>query len=404
MMDDPVVSALALGTSLATQFAALAVRTRSNLASEFAHRPTLVIGDPQAPFEKLLRILLHHGLLTPEGTIRPDVRLVSVGDHFDWGRKEQRAQASFDGLRTLAWLASHPAEQVIILAGNHDLARVGDLHAMDDDTFADAQLEADLAYYQRQPVRPEREFCDAYQVASWEVIARDWSAFRAAQRDWITLLLRAGRMQLAFSAHGVLCTHAGIGHFELSRLGLDGWQPNDGPEMIADAINARALRALRQWRDGPLQIEGLHVSGSAGTEGTGMLHHRFTTKPTAAIEPGALQRKAPITQLPLGLVQCIGHVRDRKSRDLLQLGPSSEPDGAARVLSVYPSGTLAYRTVDSYAAPMGPHSTVAPKAFDRSEATIFHVDGAMLDASEERYQLFSLDRLAPHVGDLSMTK
>jgi hypothetical protein len=75
----------------------------------------------------LLLILAAHGLLADDGTLFDDVRLVSIGDHFDWGPVRDRARATYDGLRTIAWLSSHPADQVILLAGNHDLARVGEL-------------------------------------------------------------------------------------------------------------------------------------------------------------------------------------------------------------------------------------------------------------------------------------
>ncbi len=389
MSDDPIVLALALGSSLASQAPALAVPVRMHSSSEFAHKRTVVVGDPQAPFEKLLRILSLHGLLTEAGSLRDDHRLVCVGDYFDWGPKKDRAQASFDGVRTLAWLSSHPPDQVVILAGNHDLARVGELFGIDDERFADAQVEADSGYWQKQPARPEREFCEAYEVPSWELIARDFSAYREIQRDWVSTLLRGGRMQLAYASHGVLCTHAGIGRFELEQLSLQNWTTADGPEPIADAINARVLRALRQWREGPLRIAGLHEPGITSVEGTGMLYHRFTTLPVQPPKPeshSALNRKVSVSELPIGLRQCIGHVRDKKSRTLLGLDPTEASNGVLRILQSNRE-RLVYRAAA--------HEDQTLSELTRDEAvrcaTVFHVDGAMLDSNEERYQLFELD-------------
>ena len=83
----------------------------------------VAIGDPQAPLERFFAILEHHGLLSDRGRLRDDVLLVSIGDHFDWGDPEDRRTAADSGLNLLAWLASHPPDHVVVLAGNHDLAR-----------------------------------------------------------------------------------------------------------------------------------------------------------------------------------------------------------------------------------------------------------------------------------------
>lgn len=385
MSDDAIVSALASGSALASQSPAIAPPVRMHSANEFAAQRTIVVGDPQAGFDQFLRILSLRGLLTAEGTIDPQFRLVSVGDHFDWGPKKDRARASFDGLRLLAWLASHPAEQVVILAGNHDLARVGELHALDDAQFDECQMEADLGYLQKQPLRSEQAFCEAWGVASWEVISRDFSAYRELQRDWVTMLLRAGRMQLAYASHGVLCTHAGVSQFELAQLGLQGWTQEQGPEPIADALNQRMVRALRQWREGPLRIAGLHEPGVTSLEGTGMFYHRFTTQPVRLQLEAPLRRKVSTSELPVGLQQCIGHVRDRKSRVLLELDPTQTVLGSVRVLQTdgqrldYHSSLSAYMT-------QGQNDR---EALARC-ATVFHVDGAMLDCPAEQYQLLEL--------------
>ena len=51
----------------------------------------VAIGDPQASLSTFLRILDLNGLLGDDGRLRPEVGLVSMGDHFDWGRPEDRA-------------------------------------------------------------------------------------------------------------------------------------------------------------------------------------------------------------------------------------------------------------------------------------------------------------------------
>src|SRR5438270_753903 len=104
------------------------------------------IGDPQAPFEKFLAILDRRGLLGAGGRLMPDVRLISMGDHFDWGKRSDRRRASESGTMLLAWLAAHPADQVTLIAGNHDVGRVGELAKFDDRGFESTQAEADRAY------------------------------------------------------------------------------------------------------------------------------------------------------------------------------------------------------------------------------------------------------------------
>lgn len=106
----------------------------------------LAIGDPQAPFERLLEILEGHGALGMDGRLAPGVHLVSIGDHFDWGERHEREDAARSGLQALCWLAAHRPEQVTLLLGNHDLGRVGELAAFDDEGFRAAQADADALY------------------------------------------------------------------------------------------------------------------------------------------------------------------------------------------------------------------------------------------------------------------
>ena len=114
------------------------------------------------PEDRLLgddRAAERHALLGPDGALRPEVQLLSVGDHFDWGGVHERARVAHSSLQLVAWLASHPADQAVLLLGNHDLGRVGELAHFSDAAFAAAQAEADLAYCdgREDPVR-ERAF------------------------------------------------------------------------------------------------------------------------------------------------------------------------------------------------------------------------------------------------------
>src|SRR5262249_36905962 len=111
----------------------------------------VAMGDPQTDIMTVFDILEVNGLLASDGRLSPGVRLVSMGDHFDWGPPAERARAAESGLALLDWLASHDPEQVTILVGNHDLARVGELFGMDDASFARAEAEADRGYYDGEP-------------------------------------------------------------------------------------------------------------------------------------------------------------------------------------------------------------------------------------------------------------
>jgi len=106
----------------------------------------VAIGDPQASLQRFFGVLDANRLLGDGGRVRPDVQLVSMGDHFDWGEPHDRERARGEGLALLSWLAAHPPDQVVLLVGNHDLARVGELVAFDQERFQAAQLLADPIY------------------------------------------------------------------------------------------------------------------------------------------------------------------------------------------------------------------------------------------------------------------
>src|SRR5687768_8459431 len=102
------------------------------------------MGDPQTTFAKVLGILGSHDLLGEDGYLRDDVGLVSIGDHFDFASHDRRSLTDIgrDGANILRWLAEHPPDQVVILMGNHDSARVMELAFETDESFAAARTLA----------------------------------------------------------------------------------------------------------------------------------------------------------------------------------------------------------------------------------------------------------------------
>lgn len=115
---------------------------------------TFVVGDPQAPFAAVMAVLDHHGLLDGD-RLRGDVRLVAIGDYFDYDLDDP-VGAGLEGLRVLRWLVSHDEEQVVLLAGNHDLARVMELAQIDDATFARARALGRDIIHQAAQARPHK--------------------------------------------------------------------------------------------------------------------------------------------------------------------------------------------------------------------------------------------------------
>ena len=157
--------------ALAQAHAALKMQTRPDGRLDAPTRH-VAIGDPQAPLEKFLSILDHHGLLAEDGWLRRDVRLVSMGDHFDWGKPSERDQSASEGPQLLAWLAGHPPAQVVIIVGNHDLGRVGELASFDDASWRAAREagryrrrfrrhrnQEEEIFLDRYPMLPTAEIC-----------------------------------------------------------------------------------------------------------------------------------------------------------------------------------------------------------------------------------------------------
>ncbi len=345
------------------------------------------MGDPQAPLRKFLEVLDRRGLLAPTGRLRADVQLVSMGDHFDWGRSSERREVSRQSTALFAWLCAHPPEQVIVLLGNHDLARVCELHGWAGYAFDAALLSAQLAWREGVPdPAAERDFLREYPMfPTAEVVARDWASYEPHQSEWVSAAIEAGRVQLAHAADArTLLLHAGLHLEQLEALGLGGVEAlGDAPaQRLADRLNALLRERWAQRGEGPLDLRPLHVPGSAAAgEGVGMFFHR-AAHPTQLEGPKG--RKFDPRRLPRRLVQVVGHVRHGKSRKLL--GPWAEEEGAP-----VEDGPLRQLTVTDERVHYASGLREAPP----DAAVMIFTDGGMQRTPAERYELFDLDSRRP---------
>lgn len=368
----------------------LAERRARDLASEpwqpspaDGHRRTrrVAVGDPQASLGKFLGVLEQHRLLGADGLLEPDVELVSIGDHFDYGSSAERVGAAQDGLAILSWLASHPPDQVRLIAGNHDLGRVGELADLDDAAFNLAHERAVAAYRGGDPDRElQRAFCDAHPCfATAEVAARDFAAFCAAQRDLVWALLRARRLRLAHAGDDrLLFCHAGATRDHLAAI--DAPEHGDAVE-IADALNAALDAAVASHASGGLSVSALHRPGNAAIgEGGGMLYHR-PANPDAPANRGhdlhdPLGRRFDPRRLPRGLRQVIGHISDTKCRELLGAWACGESR----------PGELRHLTTDGARVSYRAGLPDAPANAETAE--LIFIDGLMNRTPVEQYALF----------------
>ncbi|MDP2341096.1 MAG: transcriptional regulator [Deltaproteobacteria bacterium] len=342
----------------------------------------LAMGDPQAPFQTVRAVLDHHKL-TQGDKLKPGARLLSIGDHYDWGGVNERQRAADDGDALLSWLSGHAAEQVVLLAGNHDLARVGELINVDDAEFARLQQLADRHYLGKKHPDDDAAFFNACRfLPSTEMVARDLSTYRASQQALVKQLLLDRRMRLAHAEGGLLFTHAGITRKALVRLGLDDSSP---PNEIATALNAALDDAvdtcLRREVALPLGLPGLHRPADGIGEGDGVLYHRPTfVDDDAWLEP----RRFDPRRLPRGLWQVVGHVRDRRCVSALKAWsePKAHVVGVVRHL-ISEGDKVVYR----HGLPP-PRASVSPSA-----AVMIFIDGAMQECPPAQYELLDVAKI-----------
>lgn len=351
---------------------------------------TLVMGDPQAPFGKLIAILEHHGAIA-DGRLADDVVLVSIGDHFDYDFHDWHT-AGQDGLRFLRWLASHDDARVKLLLGNHDVSRVMELVAITDERFAEARalarsLEGDAA--------GDARFRAAFpELPTPGLAGRDFASFSAEQRALVMELLLAGRFQLALvgdlpCGRRALLTHAGVTNRELDMLGVAA-----EPRAIAGALQAHLGAAIDRvradWTSGiptPLSLEPLHLAGIPGEEGGGLLYHRPTNPERPQVDkpwelaPARPRRFDPRT-LPIGLVQIAGHSGHNKC--LSELGAWSTEAAHGRKHGGIRTLRLAGQTVTYDLGVAAPASDVAD---------LILIDGEARRVPAEEVALLPLARL-----------
>jgi hypothetical protein len=367
---------------------------------------TFVIGDPQATFDKVLDVLDRHGALATgdEPHLAADVRLISIGDHFDYDLQDPLT-AGQEGIRVLRWLASHAPEQVILLAGNHDLSRVMELATIRDDEFATAR---DLARAiddaeRRDATRAAAAAARAEFAARFPtlpapgVVGRDYASFSSEQRTLVMQLLLAGRFHLALAGvlvdgREVLITHAGVTGRELGILGIRDVSPRTIAAVLEGELLAAVDRVRDDWQRGelaPLCLEPLHVAGRNGVEGGGMLYHRPSNpdRPDAdkawELDPSRPRRFDPRTLPPI--TQLVGHSGHAKC--VYELGPwvtanaQSRKHGGIRTLRV-DGGQVTYDL--GVAAP----PVAAPT--DRRVADVIMIDGELRRVPADEFALLEV--------------
>jgi hypothetical protein len=308
---------------------------------------TFAMGDPQAPFAKVLEVLRWHGALDGDRIAR-DVVLVSIGDHFDYDLRNPQVAAR-EGLALLRWLASHPPEQVVLLLGNHDASRVMEMALLSDEQFEQARVLArsidETERTAGQDIAAERtrsEWLPIFpELPPPGVLGRDYASFTTEQRALVQELLLAGRFHLAVTAElsdgrTALLSHAGVTTRELGLIGAE-----DGtPDAIAASLQAHLHTALDQvradWQRGistPLSLEPLHVTGGNGEEGGGLLYHRPSNPdqetPDKAWSLAATRpRRFDPRRLAPGITQIAGHSGHAKC--VQELGPWVAESAKAR--------------------------------------------------------------------------
>ncbi|MEZ4401128.1 MAG: metallophosphoesterase [Kofleriaceae bacterium] len=335
---------------------------------------SVAIGDPQCHAAKLFAVLDHAGVLGDDGRLRPDVQLVSIGDHFDFGTRAAGTldDARRDGPAVLRWLCAHDPAQVTVLVGNHDLARVDELAAADDATFAAAALAAPAVLAERAAEPGAYAAALRAYAAQFPglpgpgLVLRDLAAFTEAQRRLVQHQLTARRMTLATTARApsgraLLLTHAAVTEREVAGLGL---AATAGADEVAAALQGLLVAAVAAvapaWRRGEVARPALapvHVGAATALvdedlpEGGGLLYHR----PADPERPGADRRwereavrprRYHPRALPRGLAQVCGHTGHPKCvAELARFcdPPLAETLSGRRTLEVDRVGRVRYR-------------------------------------------------------------
>ena len=357
----------------------------------------LVMGDPQAPFAKVMAVLAHHRALDGERLAR-EVVLVSMGDYFDYDLRQPQV-AGQEGLRVLRWLASHEPAQTVLLFGNHDAARVMELASVSDERFAAAQVLArsidDLkrsAGIDAASSREAHEFLARFpDVPTYGYAVRDYASFSAEQRALVVELLLAGRFRLAHSGElldgrPVLLTHAGV-HRVRSRCSSSR-RGCDCLDALEDASPQPSSGAAATGRGTftPLSLAPLHVAGDCGEEGGGLLYHR----PADLIGPepiahGSSTPRAHGASIP---VTCRAASPRSLAIPVIRSASTSSANGRRRARHQLHGGI---RTLRSHKGEVVYDLGVSPPMTDAGQLIL--VDGEMRLVAAGDYELLELARL-----------
>jgi len=195
---------------------------------------------------------------------------------------------------------------------------------------------------------------------------------------------RLGAHRVVMGALGsprLLLTHAGVTTDDVALADLPREAASDA-EAAAAALNGALDRSVASWREGtPLVIPGLHRPGNAAQgEGRGIFSQR-PARPEHAASDAALfvgppRRRFDPRGLPPGLVQAVGHIGDRKCRELL--GQSWAPPAAKATL-----GRL--RHLRANRADVA-YDVGISEAWDLSDAVMLFLDGTMAKADPHAYE------------------
>lgn len=351
---------------------------------------TFVMGDPQAPYAKVIAVLARHGLLAGD-RLADDVVLISIGDHFDYDLLDP-VTAGREGVKLLRWLASHDPAQVQILFGNHDASRVMELAHFSDQTFGEARAMALEVQAGAQPLA-------AFQARFPElpppgVVARDYASFYVEQRELVCELLLAGRFQLAIAApldtgRIALLSHAAITTRELELLGIPA---TSDAHVIAVSLREFLVAAIDRvksdWQRGlitPLDLSPLHLAGGRGFEGGGLLYHRPSNPAVGSLFDRERPRRFDPRTLPPGLTQIAGHSGHAKC--VYELGDWVTPAARARK-----HGGVRALIVDgdrvTYDLVTASHPLIVPRSATAAELVM--VDGEMRRVSADEFDLLPL--------------
>lgn len=315
-----------------------------------APRRAFAIGDPQCSCARFFAVLDAHGLLGDDGWLARDVRLVSLGDHFDY--HGDVTQVAEEGEALLQWLAAHDPAQVTILFGNHDAVRVVEFAFETDASFAEARRLADACDAAKTPAE-KHAACESFHttcpgVPTPGLASRDFAAFAERQRALVQRLLLTDRFRLAAAVtladgRAALCNHAGLTQRELGLLCLPAAPPPvELAEFLQDFLRAAVARVRPLWEAGAsaaLELAPVHVGGVPREEGGGLLYHRpahpdlaggDTPEDRAWAFAASRPRRFDPRHLPPGLVQLCGHTAHRRCRKELAPWASADALSAER--------------------------------------------------------------------------